>query len=110
MRHKSFAEYGEVALVDDSRSGINPSRQWRRWGGAPVLEIMHSIVMQIVQELHPVIGHNIGFLRDRGVNAAPIHPVQRFGIFVEGYDRDLAGHIDAVQRASGPGASRGFEA
>ena len=59
-----------VRLIDNRRSGIHPSRQWRSWCSLPVLKIMHGVMMQIVCKLKAAVGHYAGFC----VTVAVDHP------------------------------------
>src|SRR5260370_31004589 len=56
----------EIIFVHRHGAGVHGSRH--RWseGGSPVFELVHGVVMQVVEEPEAVVAHDIRLLRDRG--------------------------------------------
>src|SRR3979490_1797467 len=80
---QSLAIDFEIALVHQHRARIHEGGHWCRQGRAPVFELVHGVVVQVVEELQPVVTHDVRLLRDRGRYGPLVDPIERLRIVVE---------------------------
>src|SRR5436309_10788201 len=83
-----------IALVDHKRSRVNKGGNWRGCVLCPIsVERYGRVVMEVIEQLRPVVTHREGFLRDgRGDDPFP-DPVDRTLVRIHRDDRDLPAHI-----------------
>src|SRR5713101_7431639 len=110
VRGQCLAIELEIALVHDHRASIHERRHRRRQGGPPVFELVYRVVVYVVEELQPVIAHDVRLLRDRGCNCAAVDPIKCLRVVVEGHNRQLVFHVEAAQRFGGAGTPCRFQA
>ena len=61
-----------------------------------ILELMHCVMMQVIQKLQSVIAHHVRLLRHRSRNHALFNPIQGRWIVVKRNDRQLAIQIESM--------------
>src|SRR5208337_2852585 len=95
---------------DYGRPSIHARGQGRNRRGLPVFELVHDVVMQVIQETQPVESHGVGLLGDCSGYDALGNEVERFGSLIHRHNWDLAVQVQPVERFRRAWAARGFYA